>query len=86
MADFGLNISTIDTMADNQSAIKLLRNPISSLRSKHIDIVHHFARERVMRKEVAFVYTATDLMIADVMTKALPKCKHVYCCNGMGVK
>ncbi len=86
LADFGLNISTVDIMADNQSAIKLLRNPISSLRSKHIDIVHHFARERVMRKEVAFVYTATDLMIADVMTKALPKFKHVYCCNGMGVK
>lgn len=85
LADFGIGIDTVKMLADNQSAIKLLRNPISSLRSKHIDVVHHFARERVMRKEVAFIYTATDSMIADVMTKALPNVKHVYCCSGMGV-
>jgi hypothetical protein len=85
LADFGISITTISILADNQSAIKLLRNPISSLRSKHIDVVHHFARERVMRREVAFVYTATDKMIANVMTKALPRVQHMYCCSGMSV-
>jgi hypothetical protein len=60
--------------ADNQSAIKLLRNPISSMRSKHIDVMHHFARERVMHKEVAFSYVSTQNMGAalTVFTKALP--------------
>jgi hypothetical protein len=72
-------------MADNQSAIKLLRNPVTSARSKHIDVIHHFARERVLRKEVSFQYISTDKMLADVLTKALPGVKHQYCCKGMGV-
>ena len=72
-------------MADNQSAIKLLRNPISSVRSKHIDVIHHFARERVLRKEVSFKYIATDKMLADIFTKPLPGSKHLFCCKGMGV-
>ena len=72
-------------MADNQSAIKLLRNPISSIRSKHIDVVHHFARERVMRKEVAFHYVKTQDMVADVLTKAVPEVTHKRCCDGMGL-
>jgi hypothetical protein len=32
---------------DNQGAIALLNNPASTRRSKHIDIIHHFARDRV---------------------------------------
>lgn len=55
------------------------------MRSKHIDVVHHFARERVARKEVAFHYVATNAQVADVMTKALPLVQHQYCCKGMGV-
>jgi len=72
-------------MADNQSALKLLRNPVTSARSKHIDVVYHFARERVLRKEVSFQYISTDKMLADVLTKALTGVKHQFCCKGMGV-
>ena len=85
LADLGMGQGPISIMADNQSAIKLLKNPVSSMRSKHKDVAHHFARERVTRQEVAFVFVATDEQIADIMTKALPKYKHVYCCDGMGM-
>jgi transposase InsO family protein len=85
LSDFSINIQPINILADNQSAIKILRNPISSLRSKHIDVIHHFARERVMRNEVVFTYTPTNQMIADVLTKALAGDKFAFCCQGMGV-
>eukprot|EP00983_Pelagomonas_calceolata_P040748 1137764-Pelagomonas_calceolata.AAC.5 len=54
-------------------------------RSKHIDIVHHFARERVARKEVKFEYCPTAKTIADIKTKALAESKFEKCCKGMGV-
>jgi hypothetical protein len=85
MGDLHKGVNTVIIKANNQGAIKLLRNPISSLRSKHIDVIYHFARERVARKEVAFEYINTEHMIADVLTKAVGKAKHSMCCNGMGV-
>ena len=86
LSDLGINTKTIHILADNQSAIKILRNPISSLRSKHIDVIHHFARERVMRNEVVFTYTPTNMMIADALTKSLAGDKFIFCREGMGVK
>jgi hypothetical protein len=85
LADFSIDITPVKMLADNQSAIKLLRNPISSMRSKHIDVVYHFARERVMRGDITFSYVKTDDMLADILTKALPLSKHQACCKGIGV-
>lgn len=82
---FGIKIGTMKIFNDNQGAIKLLKNPIASVRSKHIDVLHHFARERVSRQEVVFEYCSTDVMVADVFTKPLPLCKFAFCCTGMGV-
>jgi hypothetical protein len=85
LIDLGQDPGQINLRADNQSAIKLLRNPIISGRAKHIDVIHHFARERVLRKEVSVAYINTKEMLADVMTKALPAAQHIVCCKGMGV-
>ena len=85
LTELDFKIDCVNINADNQGAIKLLKNPVSSIRSKHIDVVHHFARERVLRGEVAFHYIATDKMIADALTKALPETKHTFCKVSMGV-
>ena len=85
LADFNFKMDAIKIYGDNQAAIHLLKNANASARSKHIDVVHHFARERVMRNEVTFEYLPTHLMIADCMTKAVPESKFLFCRNGMGV-
>jgi len=85
IADIKIPLKTIQMYTDNQAALTLLKNPIASARSKHIDIVYHFARERVARKEVKFEYCPTSVMIADIMTKALAESKFEKCCKGMGV-
>jgi len=84
--DLGLNTGAIAIGSDNQGAIKLLRNPVTSMRSKHIDVVHHFARERVSRGEVNYHYVNTNDMIADALTKPLPPTKFIACRNGMGMQ
>jgi hypothetical protein len=58
---------------DNQGAISLKNNPMQHAQTKHIDVQHHFVRERVENGEVTFEYCSIENMVADVLTKALPK-------------
>ena len=83
--DLGLKIPTVTINADNQGAIKLLKNPVFSVRSKHIDVIHHFARERVARNDISFKYISTIKMVADALTKPLPSAKFNFCRTEMGV-
>ena len=83
--DLGMKLDTITINADNQGAIKLLKNPVFSMRSKHIDVIYHFARERVTRKDVSFKYIPTTKMVADALTKPLPATKLEFCRTAMGI-
>ena len=82
---FGIKGTTVKIMCDNQGAIKLLKHPIASIRSKHIDVLHHFARERVARGEVEFEYCKSADMAADSLTKAVPAGRVVKCRELMGM-
>lgn len=55
---------------DNQGAIAIAKNPIGHKRTKHIDIKHHFVCEAI---RIALEYCQTSQMIADILTKHLPK-------------
>jgi len=84
-SDFKLKHDTMEMYCDNQATIKILKHPVASARSKHIDVIYHFARERVESKEVKFDYCTTDKMTADVMTKALSVSKFEKHRTDMGV-
>ena len=58
---------------DNQGAIAMAKNPVGHKRTKHIDIKHHFIREAVRAGTVTLEYCPTSQMIADILTKPLPK-------------
>lgn len=58
---------------DNQSTIKLVRNPEFHSRTKHIDVKFHFIREKYDNHEINVLYVCTRNQIADLFTKALPK-------------
>ena len=60
---------------DNQGAIALVKNPIISNRSKHIDIKHHFIREKFTSNFIDLCYVNTDDNVADVFTKPVTKNK-----------
>jgi transposase InsO family protein len=61
---------------DNQGCLALIRNPAFHNRTKHIDIQHHFIREKVEKQEVELKFCSTQDMVADILTKGLTKMKH----------
>ena len=66
------NIDAITIYEDNQVA-KRMAEEIATKRSKHIDIRYHHIRELVEKGEVKIEECRTDTMIADMLTKPLPK-------------
>lgn len=63
---------------DNQSAIKLIHNPIYHRRTKHIDIKYNFIREKVEQNIISIRYVESSNQFADFLTKALPSGKFNY--------
>ncbi|XP_064475714.1 uncharacterized protein LOC135389610 [Ornithodoros turicata] len=58
---------------DNQSCIKLALGEGLSARTKHIDVRHHYLRDVIHRGLVDMQYCQSAEMIADVLTKPLPR-------------
>ena len=85
LEDFGMQVPTVHMHIDNQSALKLIKNPVQSNRAKHIDVMHHFVRERVYRGELMFEYLPTEEMVADSLTKPVTVNKFELCRTGMGI-
>jgi hypothetical protein len=70
---------------DNQGAISLAQNPVFHKRTKHIAIRYHFVRDAVNNNEFTIVHSPTNKMVADFLTKSLPKPKHVWCRTSCGL-
>ena len=74
--DIGVDIIYPTTLfEDNQGAIEISKNAKYHDRTKHIDVAHHFVRERIAAKDIEVRYCPTNDMIADIMTKGLGSIK-----------
>ena len=56
---------------DNEGAKALAENPLSSERSKHIDVRYHFIRDLVGKETIRIVHVDSGWQHADVLTKPL---------------
>src|SRR5882672_10066370 len=70
---------------DNVGSNILTRNPYFHARSKHIDIQHHYVRERVEAGDIHYAYIPTHDNIADCLTKSLPHPKFQELTARMGM-
>ncbi|WKA06777.1 hypothetical protein VitviT2T_024661 [Vitis vinifera] len=58
-------------LCDNNSTIKLSKNPVMHGRSKHIDVRFHFLRDLTREGVVELKHCGTQEQVADIMTKPL---------------
>jgi hypothetical protein len=71
---------------DNQGAIALAKNPQFHARTKHIDIQHHFVREKINEGAIQLEYIETERQVADGLTKALDKVRFERFRKAMGLE
>ena len=58
---------------DNQTALGLIRDARTTPRSKHIDVAYHYQRDLMKKDRLRVEFVGTAEMVADGMTKPLPK-------------
>ena len=63
-------------LKSNQSAAKLVNNPVFHDQRKHIDIRYHYVREIFQKRIIGIFYMPTNEMPADLLTKSLGKPSH----------
>jgi hypothetical protein len=56
---------------DNESSIKIARNPVFHSKTKHITVHYHFTREKLESGEIRLTYIPTGEQVADLFTKPL---------------
>ncbi|WVZ62398.1 hypothetical protein U9M48_012154 [Paspalum notatum var. saurae] len=71
LKDYGVELSRIPLLCDNESAVKLTKNPVQHSRTKHIDIRHHFIRDHVAKGDILLRNVGTKEQLADIFTKPL---------------
>jgi hypothetical protein len=77
MSEVGLKLEFPAILhGDNAASIALTLNTKGHARAKHIDIRHHYIRERVAGGEVELVQIPSEENLADVFTKPLPRVTH----------
>ena len=87
MADLGLEQKNPTVIyEDNQGAIALATNPGYHARTKHVDIRHHFVREKVLAGDIKVIYKETEHQLADILTKALGTKRFQYLRARMDIK
>ena len=82
----GLYVKSVPLFIDCNSALKLTRNPEFHSKSKHIDVKHHFIREKVESEEIDTQRVNTKDNLADVLTKALTRPTHEDLVGRLGMQ
>jgi hypothetical protein len=85
LREFGYNLSKVPLLCDNESAIRLVENPIKHSRTKHIDIRHHFLRDHQQWGDIDVCHISTKNQLADIFTKPLDEKRFCRLCSELNV-
>jgi hypothetical protein len=71
--------------SDNQSNIVLANNPKFHIKTKHIELQHHFVQEKLKSGDMHLTFFSIEKMFVDFLSKGVSKLKHVKYTNSMDV-
>jgi len=72
--DLALGVNDlVEMLCDNTAAIQFVRDPKFHRKTKHIKRCYHFIQNAIKDKEIVIKYVSTSRMIADPLTKPIPR-------------
>eukprot|EP00963_Diacronema_lutheri_P000050 scaffold1_cov375-Pavlova_lutheri.AAC.50 len=71
LKDTGFGVQCITIHCDNEGSLNLTKNALTVSRTKHVNIAHHFVRNRVSWGELTLEYINTIDQLVDFQTKPL---------------
>ena len=83
---FSRLVTPIDLFSDSTGAIAMNYNPVNHSASKHVELADHYAREQISRGFITISYVPTKQMIADFLTKQLPRAQAEYLIHLAGLR
>ncbi|GJY72514.1 putative ribonuclease H-like domain-containing protein, partial [Tanacetum coccineum] len=86
MLDYGYNFIRQRFMLINESAICVVKNPVTLSKTKHIEIRHHFIRDSYEKKLIEMVKIHTDYNVADLLTKAFDVTRFQFLIASIGLE
>ena len=70
---------------DNHSALSVAKNPKHHGRMKHLDLRFYWLRDEVAKGTINITHIPTDVMAADILTKALGSVKVLHMIGMLGL-
>ena len=84
--DFGIAVDLpIVLFTDSQNARLTVLNPINQARTRYIDLRYKWVIQRTSRGDFHIIHVRTDEMVADGLTKALPRIRHAAFVKQLGL-
>jgi hypothetical protein len=85
LLDYGVQLGSVPLLCDNESTVKIAKNPVLHSRTKHIDIRHHFLHEKEANGDITLQNVRSEEQLADIFTKPLNECTFVRLRNELNV-
>jgi hypothetical protein len=71
MRDFGVIFERVPLMCNNTSAISVAKNLVFHKKLRHVERIHHFLRDHIMKGDIEMRYIDIERQLADIFTKPL---------------
>jgi hypothetical protein len=85
LRDFGFNLSQVPLLCDNESAIRLMDNPVEHGHTKKIEIRYNFLRDHQQKGDIDVCHISTNHQLADIFSKPLDEKRFCKLCIELNV-